>query len=740
MEGSAAGAQTKGSGIVSGAGTLSLPASLTGPQEHLLTEVLYNGELGGLQAVSDVAACLVPLLKALGWRGDPRHIAEALPHFADSFDVEDLQTVLANLGYSCRSAQIRLAEINPELLPCLFIPKAGSATIILGRDTETIEAFDGSTDETTRYPPGQLTGTGYFFKSVDPGRGGAKAAPNTVDWFQTMARRFRGLAWQLFGVSLLCNLLAIGVPLFTMAIYDWVIPSRSSETLYFLGFGVLFLIVVESLSRLMRGRYLAYIGGRIDAIIGTAAFQRIINLPVIMTERSSNGAQMARLRQFESIREFFTGPLAGVFFDLPFVVVFIVAIAWIAGPVAWIPLALAAIFLLSATIIIPASKRAVAECGEARSARQSLVVEAFSNLRSIKSCNGEQVWKERFRDLSARAADASFRSSQISSIAQTMGQSLMLSAGVATLAYGTVRVMSAEMTVGALVASMALVWRALGPLQTGFLCLLRFEHVILGLRQLNMLMKLAPEREPDRFLDPCRTLRGEVIFHQVSMRYSPQGEPALMGVGFRVSPGQIVAITGPSGSGKSTILKLIAGLYKPQAGAVLIDGIDIRQLDCAELRNAIAFVPQSCHLFHGTLAQNLRLANPIASDDAVAEAARDAALLDDILALPEGFNTRLTDQLQRQLPSSFRQRLMLARAYIKRAPLFLLDEPGRTLDSDSDTALMRKLAKLRESATVFMVTQRPSHLRLADQVFVLDRGQVIDGGPPDVILPKLGMG
>jgi ATP-binding cassette subfamily C protein/ATP-binding cassette subfamily C protein LapB len=555
-----------------------------------------------------------------------------------------------------------------------------------------------------------------------------------------MARRFRGLAWQLFGVTFLCNILAIGVPLFTMAIYDWVIPSRSSETLYYLGFGVLFLIVIESLARLMRGRYLAYIGGRIDSIIGTAAFQRIIHLPVIMTERSSNGAQLARLRQFESIREFFTGPLAGVFFDLPFVVVFIAAIAWIAGPVAWIPLVLAAIFLMSATIIIPASKRAVAECGEARSIRQSLVVEAFSNLRSIKSCNGEQVWRERFRDLSARAADAGFRSSQISTIAQTMGQSLMLSAGVATLAYGTMRVMSAEMTVGALVASMALVWRALGPLQTGFLCLLRFEQVILGLRQLNLLMKLAPERDPDRILDPIRTFRGEVTFHQVSMRYSPQGEPALMGVGFRATPGQIVAITGPSGSGKSTILKLVAGLYKPQAGAVLIDGIDIRQLDCAELRNAIAFVPQSCHLFHGTLAQNLRLANPIASNDAVAEAARDAALLDDILALPEGFNTRLTDQLQRQLPSSFRQRLMLARAYIKRASVFLLDEPGRTLDSDSDTALMRKLEKLRESATVFIVTQRPSHLRLADQIIVLDRGQVTDGGSPDVILPKLGMG
>ncbi len=722
------------------AGNPSLSTASTWLQEHLLTEVLYNGEIGGFRVVSDLAACLVPLLKALGWRGDPRHIAEALPHFADSFDVEDLQTVLANLGYSCRSARIQLATIDAELLPCLFIPNRGSATVILDREAGVVEAFDGATDEITRFSPGRLKGTVHFFKSAAPGHGSPKVAPNTSGWFQTMARRFRGLAWQIFGVTFLCNLLAVCVPLFTMAIYDWVIPSRSSETLYFLGFGVLFIIAIESLVRLMRGRYLAYVGGRIDSILGTAAFQRIINLPVIMTERASHGAQMARLRQFESIREFFTGPLASVFFDLPFVVVFVAAIAWIAGPVAWVPVALAAIFLMSATLILPASKRAVAECGEARSVRQGFIVEAFSNLRSIKSCNGEGIWNERFRDLSARAADASFRSAQVASVAQTMGQSLMLSAGVATLAYGTLRVMSEEMSVGALVASMALVWRALGPLQTGFLCLLRLEQVTLGLRQLNLLMKLNPEREPDRILDPCRTFRGEITFHQVSMRYSPQGEPALMGVGFRASPGQIVAITGPSGSGKSTILKLIAGLYKPQAGAVLIDGIDIRQLDCAELRNAIAFVPQTCHLFHGTLAQNLRLANPIASDIAIADAARDAALMDDILALPEGFNTRLTDQLQRQLPASFRQRLMLARAYVKRAPVFLLDEPGRTLDNESDTAFMRKLEKLRESATVFMVTQRPSHLRLADQIILLDRGQVAGGGSPDEILPKLGMG
>ena len=252
-------------------------------------------------------------------------------------------------------------------------------------------------------------------------------------------------------------------------------------------------------------------------------------------------------------------------------------------------------------------------------------------------------------------------------------------------------------------------------------------------------MTLRLERDPGENRIKHRTFNGEVTFSRVSLRYTPNGEPALLGIGLQIERGQIVAVTGSNGSGKSSLLKLVAGLYQAQAGAVLIDGIDIRQLDIGELRGAIAYVPQTCNLFHGTIAQNLRLADPTASDADLTRAAVEAGLMGELLALPDGFDTRITDQMQRQLPKGFKQRLMLARAYVKNAPIYLLDEPANNLDWEGDQALMRKLQQLRGRATVFIVTHRPSHMRIADRVVCVDGGQIMISGSPDEVLPKIGM-
>lgn len=713
------------------------PGTASQAEQARLGRVLQGGELGGFRAISDVAACLLPLLDALGWRGDPRRVAEALPHFADTLEIEGLCGVLANLNYKSRSVEVTLRDLDPRLLPCLFAPNGGSAMVVLRRQGDRLSVFDGSSAELLEVDGSTLKGRAYLFTPVEHPQESAQGAARSRAWIQSVAQRFRSLLWQMLGITFLSSLLALALPLFIMSIYDQVIPGNSTETLRYLLVGVLFALAMDTALRLVRARILAYVGGRIDMIFGSQAFQHILHLPVVMTERATIGAQISRLRQFEAVREFFTGPLAGVFLELPFVVVFLAVIAWIGGPLAWIPVVLIGLFALCGAAIIPIMRRKVGDVSEVRSHRQSFLVEMLSNLRAIKTCGVEDIWSQRHRELSARAALANFRSAQVSVLAQTLAQLLMLGAGIATLTYGTMRVLDSDMTIGALVASMALIWRVLAPLQLAFLSLTRLEQIWLGLNGMNMLMRLKLEREPGRAADRHRSFNGRITFHRVSLRYTPQGEPALLGVDFKAEPGQIVAITGPNGSGKSTVLKLIAGLYQPQAGAVLIDGIDIRQLDCAELRDAIAYVPQTCHLFHGTIAQNLRLADPTVSDSQLAEAALQAALVDEILTLPEGFDTRLTDRLQRQLPTGFKQRLMLARAYVKQVPIYLLDEPGRSLDEDGDVALMRKLQQLRGRATVVMVTQRPSHMRLADRVVFLDAGRVLLEGPPDEVLPKI---
>ena len=693
-----------------------------------------------LKSDSDIAACLIPLLTVMGWRGEPRHVAEALPHFHKINDMGRLSSALAKLNYVTHRQALRLSELDPRLMPCLFVPQGGASLVVLKKEGERYTVFNGIDSTIQEISGGDLRGVAYFIRPDEGTSESLKGAARVGRWCEKVAESFKGLVIQMLGITFLTNLLALAVPLFIMAIYDKVISSGSRETLYFFLAGVVLALLADAGLRMVRARVLAYLAGRIDMIIGASTFQQISHLSVSMTEQASMGAQIARLRQFESIREFFSGPLAGVFLDLPFAVLFILVIAILAGPVAFVPISLVGVFALLGWFSLPALRRTVHEANEVRSRRESFLIEMLSELRTIKTSAAEETWSRRHRELSAVSALANFKMNQASMLVQTVAQSIMLAGGIGTLCIGTLMALEGEITVGALIASMALTWRVLSPMQMGFLSFSRIEQIKQGLQQINNLMRHPVERDPICIAERHRSFDGQIDFRRVSLRYLARAEPAVFGVSVPIEPGELVVITGPNGSGKSTLIKLLAGLYEAQSGAVLIDGIDVRQLDKDELRGSIAYVPQTCDLFHGTIAQNLRLANPVASDSDLARAAQETGLMADILEMPEGFETRLTDELQQQMPSGIKQRLLLARAYVKGASIYLMDEPGNNLDSEGDAKLMRKLQDLKGRATTLVITHRPSHMRIADKVLYLEGGRLMMAGPPEQVLPQIGMG
>jgi len=218
---------------------------------------------------------------------------------------------------------------------------------------------------------------------------------------------------------------------------------------------------------------------------------------------------------------------------------------------------------------------------------------------------------------------------------------------------------------------------------------------------------------------------------RVSFRYGPDQDPVLLGVSLEVAAGEMIAITGYTGAGKSTLIKLIAGMYRPQAGTLLFNGQDIRQLNAMEMRRSIAYVPQTVQMFHGSIAQNIRLNNGLATDEEVEAATEKAGVLEDILNLPEGFNTKMGDTAANKYPPGFVRSIAIARALVSQAKIILFDEPGASLDDESDAQLVRQLEKLKGDRTVVMVSHRPSHIRLADKVVLLDKGAVRFTGAPD---------
>lgn len=703
-----------------------------------LTNAVKEGKIGSFSTHSPYAACLIPLLKVLGWRGSIRGLFEALPHFADDLNLTEFRNTLAHLHYKTVQSTAILSNIDVRLFPCLFVDRQNRPLVILAREDKGLRIFDGSDQKEKILEDLSQSGKVFFVTSEFTSQTNKKKQYKAPEnWVGNLLLRFKNTIKQLFAMTLVLNIFAMLVPLFIMSIYDQVIPSKSAAALGYLTGGIIFAIACEILLRIIRSKFVAYLGARVENIVTSATLQKLLSLPPTMTESSPISSQISRLKEFDTIKGLFSGTLVNVALELPFVFIFLAIIGILGGSLAYIPLAMMGIFGLVAFIMLPSMKRTVATSSRHKAERHGFLVESMSNLRTIKQTASEQSWLNRYRHLSADAAFSHFRTSQVSLLMQSLAQAIMMGAGVATVGFGVLKILNGDMTVGALIACMALVWRVLSPLQNLFLTLTRLEQTLNSIKQINLLMKITSEDDPSPSNLSQREFSGHIVLDRVSFRYRPNSEPALLGASFQIMPGEMLSIMGPNAAGKSTILKLLLAMSRPQAGQVILDGMDIRQINPVTLRRSIAYVPQEAHFFHGTIAQNLRLAHPMAADEELHVACDKANVLNDVLNLPQGFETRIGDHSIQSLPTSFTQRLSLARAYLKNAPILLLDEPAKTLDYEGDQAFMKSLESMKGTSTILMVSHRPSHIKMADKVLVLEDGMVRQFGTPSEIFPEM---
>ncbi|MGC2855571.1 peptidase domain-containing ABC transporter [Novispirillum sp. DQ9] len=684
------------------------------------------------EETSDIAACLPPLLAALDWRGTPRELAEALPHLVPTLDVSGLRGAMSNLGYRSESYGTRLDRLQPALLPCLFVPATGAARLVVQiHDDGQLTAFDGDTLEITTFTPGREQGQAYVFLKAEE-----TASPETVaranePWTRGVIRRFRRLALITLAITVASTLLSLAPPIFVKSVFDQVLPSMAYDLGFYLVLGALIAVTLDWWLRTLKSRILSHMAGRSEYIIGINVFQRILGLPATSTERATVGQQIGRIKDLESLREFFLGPLALLVFELPATIIYVVVLA-VLNP--WVILVVAVAVALFAVLGVTTrarQRRHTLTAGAAAGDRWEFVTEAFTQLRAIRSVGGTERWLKRYRDLSGRSSLAEYSAAQFSERVSAAASFIGMTAGVGAMAVSVLGAMTGSLSGGAVMASMMIVWRLVGPLQNGFVAATTVARVGDSMRQLNNLMKLPVEREVGARQSIRPVARGEVSFQRVSFRYNPEADPALLGVTFTVPAGKVAAIAGPNGAGKSTILKMIVRAVAPQAGAIRIDGIDVRQLSPTDLRSQISYMPQNCDLFYGTIAQNLRLSHPTATNEELEWALGMADLLKDVKALPQGIHTRISDAHGTELPNGFRQRLSLARTLLKPAPIVLLDEPGNGLDADGDRALLAAIDWLRGRSTVFIVSHRPSHMRAADAVLFLEGGALKAVGPFD---------
>jgi ATP-binding cassette subfamily C protein/ATP-binding cassette subfamily C protein LapB len=676
--------------------------------------------------------CLVPLLDAVGWRGDHGDLAVAMPDQPEAMDLADLVNTMAQLKYEGHSASVDLARLDARALPCLFLGAGEAPRVLVHGAGGGFLAYDGARGAYLQVPRRRARGTAMFFRPVS---GEALALLDTQpDWFARVLGRFRSLLLWAMLLSLVLSLLALASPTLVSWIYGQMTVAGSAITYAFWGCGVALFLLATTGVQLLRAKMMGYTGARLGHLVGSEVMRRLLYLPPSYTETAPLGAQLARIRDFETVRDFFSGPAIAALMDMPFIVILMVGMVFTGGTVAYVPLAAIVLFValgLAANQVIKRGNTAVSAAG---AAKQEFTLEVLTSLAAIKNAGMGARWRERYRDLSAEAAAQGRRAAFTSAVISAASAVLVSAAGIATVAVGVMNVLAGRMTMAALMGCMFLVWRILAPLRTGFVVMTQVDRIRKSVAQLNRFITMPLESRPVATVQVHRNLMGAVSLSQVSIRYSADAFPALLGLDLTVAAGQVVALVGHDGAGKTSVLKLILGMYVPQAGRILIDGMNVRQLDPIALRRSIAYAPQGVHLFHVTVAENLRLSHPAATDEDLPQACERAGVLSAVKALPHGLDTVLDEAAQARLGQDVSRRLCLARAWLRPSRLVLLDEPERGLTSTAD--LVAEIRRLKGSVTFIIVTHNPGLLDLADQVLWLDRGRVRQLGPAAQVVPQ----
>ena len=554
------------------------------------------------------------------------------------------------------------------------------------------------------------------------------------DWLREPIWANRALFGQVALAAALINVFALATSLFSMTVYNKIVPNNAVDTMTALLIGISLVLTFDFLLRTLRGYFVDVAGQNIDRELGEAIFNRLIGMK--LSDRSgSNGAFAGVLREFETLREFFASATIVALVDVPFILLFLGVIWAVAAPLAWVPLLAIPVVIGIAWASQPVLARlARASLNEGLS-KQGIIFETIAGLETVKTSRAGPMLAARWRKAVLAHAGLSLHQRLISAIAVNVAASAQNIVYVLTVTVGVALIAQRDLTMGALVAASMLSGRCVAPLGQIAMLLTRLSQTLSAYRALDKVMRADDEAASSLPLRRPR-LDGGISFRKVSFRYPGTEHNAIDDISFSIAPGERVAIIGRIGSGKSTIARLILGLYAPNQGAVRVDDADIRQLHPDDLRANIGAVLQDVVLLSGSIRNNIALGDPAIDDAAVLHAARLSGAHDFIGQMPRGYDHHLADRGE-GLSGGQRQAIAVARALVGAKPILLFDEPTSAMDSQSENALIDRLESALDGRTVVLVTHRQSLLRLATRIIIIDAGKIVAQGPRDDVLKSL---
>jgi ATP-binding cassette subfamily C protein LapB len=682
--------------------------------------------------------CLEIISGLLNYHVSAQSFKAGLPIGPSGFAPSHLLQAAERFHFRSKIVTRSLKDLSPLLLPCILILRGGRSCVLVGLDKEGASVYfpeDKKTPQTIATAElGELyTGKLILIAHRPVQKVGATNEP--LQWFWDTLRVFSSIYTQVILASALINIFLLAGTLFAMNIYDRVLPNKAFDTLFVLSVGILVIYMFDFLLRMLRGYFIDIAGKNADVLLGSFLYERILGLQFKHRPVSAGGLAHY-LREFEGVREFFSSTTIVSLVDIPFAILFLVAIGMISLSMVIVPIVAIILILIMSAVMQPSMKGSVKNLLSQMEYKHGILMESLSGLETVKSMNAEgrmlHKWEESVSG-TALAANKVYYMTLLSNNAIFFVQN---AAYVLLIVIGVYEVAAGNLSVGGLIAATILTTRAIASMGSVVGLTARFNQAYAALKMLDIIVNLPAERSRTMRYIHRTKLEGDIDFVDVEFSYPGQKLKALKNITFKIKAGEKVAIIGRMGSGKTTIEKLILGLYQPDEGTLLIDGIDSRQLDPVEIRSSIGYVPQEIYLFRGTVRENIAIASASFDDAAILAASKIAGVDDFVRQHPMGYDMPIGEGGS-GLSGGQRQSIAVARALLHDPTMLLLDEPSASMDPESEYLFIKRLEEHIPDKTLLVITHRNSVLTLVDRILVIDKGRVVADGPRDKILEML---